>query len=62
MTNKTSPILIVDDNPENIRVLGAALERNKYKMTIATKGDAAIKMAETNPFLFPSSRPKSHCI
>lgn len=46
MTNKTSHILIVDDNPENIRVLGAALERNKYKMTIATKGDVAIKMAE----------------
>ncbi len=46
MTNKASHILIVDDNPENIRVLGAALERNKYKMTIATNGGAAIKMAE----------------
>ncbi len=46
MTPKTSHILIVDDNPENIRVLGAALERHKYKITIATNGQAAIKMAE----------------
>jgi DNA-binding response OmpR family regulator len=45
MENKTPHILIVDDNPENIRVLGAALDRFQYKITIATNGEMALKMA-----------------
>lgn len=46
MTEPIPHILIVDDNPENIRVLGAVLAQKKYKMTIATGGEAAIKAAE----------------
>ncbi len=46
MTYKTSHILIVDDNPENIGVLGAALEQFNYKITIAKNGVQAIKVAE----------------
>jgi DNA-binding response OmpR family regulator len=46
MTPKHSHILIVDDNPENIRVLGAALQQNRYKITVAPNGETAVKMAE----------------
>lgn len=46
MTSKNSHILIVDDNPENIKVLGAALALNKYEITIATNGETALKVTD----------------
>lgn len=46
MSNKPAHILIVDDNPENIRVLGTVLAQNKYQMTIATSGETALKAVE----------------
>jgi DNA-binding response OmpR family regulator len=46
MPSKNSNILIVDDNPENIKVLGAALALSKYEITIATNGEAALKATE----------------
>jgi CheY-like chemotaxis protein len=45
MKNLHPHILIVDDNSENIRVIGAALSQNKYNISIATHGDMALKMA-----------------
>lgn len=46
MTDKTPHIHIVDDNPENIRVLGAALAPYKYQITVATNGEIALKAVE----------------
>ena len=46
MLNNTSHILIVDDNPENIRVLGTSLGQFDYKMTIALNGKSALKAVE----------------
>jgi DNA-binding response OmpR family regulator len=46
MTTKNSHILIVDDNPDNVRVLGTILEQNNYRMTIAPNGELALKAAE----------------
>jgi two-component system, sensor histidine kinase and response regulator len=46
MLNTTAHILIVDDNPDNIRVLGSVLAQNKYKMTIAPNGILALKAAK----------------
>lgn len=49
MANKPPHIVIVDDNPENIRVLGAVFPPNKYQITIATNGETALKTVEQNP-------------
>lgn len=46
MLNNTAHILIVDDNPENIRVLGSSLGEFNYKMTIALNGESALKAVE----------------
>jgi DNA-binding response OmpR family regulator len=46
MLSTTAHILIVDDNPDNIRVLGSVLSQNKYKMTIAPNGVLALKAAK----------------
>jgi CheY-like chemotaxis protein len=46
MKSKPPHILIVDDNPENIRVLGTALASYKYQITVATNGEIALKAAE----------------
>jgi CheY-like chemotaxis protein len=46
MINKTPNILIVDDNPENIRVLGAALSSYEYEITVATNGEDALNAVE----------------
>lgn len=43
MTNETSHILIVDDNPENIRVLGTILRQQNCQLTIAQNGLQAIE-------------------
>ena len=42
MPQKKPLILIVDDNPENIRVLGAALKSTEYYLTVAMNGQSAI--------------------
>jgi two-component system sensor histidine kinase/response regulator len=38
----SSSILIVDDNPQNLQVLGKVLKDNKYEIEFATNGDAAL--------------------
>jgi CheY-like chemotaxis protein len=46
MTAKNSHILIADDNPENIRVLGTVLRQKNCRITIAQNGVQALKAAE----------------
>ena len=42
-------ILIVDDTPENLRVLGDMLEEEGYELLIATNGPDALETARTHP-------------
>ncbi len=52
MTEKKALILIVDDNPENIRVLGAALKSPEYNLSVALNGESALNIIEKeNPSL-----------
>jgi two-component system, sensor histidine kinase and response regulator len=44
--NKTPTVLIVDDNSNNIKVVGLTLRRLNYKILIATNGKDAIEMVE----------------
>ncbi len=46
MLEKKALILIVDDNPENIRVLGAALKSTDYNLSVALNGQSALNMIE----------------
>lgn len=39
----TSSILIVDDNPQNVQVLGKLLQESKYEIEFATNGPAALE-------------------
>ncbi len=41
-------LLIVDDLPENIKVLGNSLQRDEYLISFATSGEQAIDMAMRN--------------
>jgi DNA-binding response OmpR family regulator len=41
-------LLIVDDLPENIKVLGNSLQRDEYLISFATSGEQAIDMAAKN--------------
>ena len=41
-------LLIVDDIPENIKVLGSCLENESYVISFATSGEQAIEMALKN--------------
>lgn len=41
-------LLIVDDLPENIKVLGKSLQRDEYLISFATSGEQAIEMATSN--------------
>jgi len=43
--HRKQKILIVDDVPENIRMLGQTLKSNDYKVSFATNGKDAIKIA-----------------
>lgn len=43
-------ILIVDDNPQNLQVLGKILMGNNYKIEFATSGEAALDWLTTNQF------------
>lgn len=53
MTDNTKAlILIVDDNPDNIRVLGTALKSTEYNVSVALNGETALKLIEKeNPDL-----------
>ena len=42
-------ILIVDDTPENLRVLGDMLEQNGYEVLVAGSGPEAIENATAAP-------------
>jgi two-component system sensor histidine kinase/response regulator len=51
MTKSFSPaILIVDDNPQNVQVLGKLLQENKYEIEFATNGQAALEWLNTRQF------------
>lgn len=43
-------ILIVDDNPENIKVVGSILERENMDISFALDGDTALKMLVESKF------------
>lgn len=43
---KNAHFLIVDDNPENIQVLGLALSQHECTISIASDGETALKIAE----------------
>lgn len=49
-TTPLSAILIVDDNPQNLQVLGKILLENKYKIEFSTSGEAALKWLKTRKF------------
>jgi putative two-component system response regulator len=40
-------ILIIDDNPDNIRILSETLEPQGYEIFLASKADQGIKLAGT---------------
>ena len=42
-------LLIVDDGPENLRVLGEMLEREGYAVRIALNGPEALESAKASP-------------
>jgi two-component system sensor histidine kinase/response regulator len=48
--SKTSSILIVDDNPQNLQVLGNILLENNYKIEFSTRGEAALEWFKTRSF------------
>ena len=43
-------ILIVDDNPKNLQVLGKLLQAEKFEMEFAIDGNAALDWVDTKPF------------
>lgn len=47
-TKLESQLLIVDDMPENIRILGSSLEYEGYVISFATSGEQAIEIALKN--------------
>ncbi|MBU2896673.1 HD domain-containing phosphohydrolase [Vibrio hepatarius] len=42
-------ILVVDDVPDNIRILKSVLEKGNYSVRAATNGEKALKLASTSP-------------
>jgi len=48
---KSQPsILVVDDNPKNLEILGKLLQGEKYKIEFAVDGKSAIEWLEIRPF------------
>jgi len=45
MKSKRENILIVDDDPNNIRILGTVLREKNYNIAVATNGNQALNMA-----------------
>lgn len=50
MTTKASKILIVDDTPKNIQVVGAILQNHHYQVAFATTGNKALKAIEQHDY------------
>ena len=50
--SKSDPqsVLIVDDNPQNLQVLGKLLKENNYKIEFATNGNAALEWINKKSF------------
>jgi two-component system sensor histidine kinase/response regulator len=48
--NVNSRILIVDDNPHNLQVLGRLLQEKNYEIEFATSGKAALEWIESQQF------------
>lgn len=48
--NTNSRILIVDDNPQNLQVLGRLLQEKNYEIEFATNGKAALEWLESQQF------------
>lgn len=46
METRQLGILVVDDNPENLRVLSALLEKEGYEVRVATNGKQALETIE----------------
>ncbi|MEI6888671.1 MAG: hybrid sensor histidine kinase/response regulator [Bacteroidales bacterium] len=49
-TTVTNRILIVDDNPKNLQVLGKFLQNEQYELEFAINGSAALEWLEIKPF------------
>ena len=47
--NNKKLILIIDDTPENLRLLGEMLEKAGYEVLLATSGPEALQIAEASP-------------
>jgi len=45
--NYNTLILIVDDNPHNLQVLGSILEKNDFETAVALNGQQALEFVET---------------
>jgi two-component system sensor histidine kinase/response regulator len=50
MQPPSSAILIVDDNPKNLQLLGKVLQENKYVIEFSTSGKAALEWLKTRHF------------
>lgn len=50
MQSCSRAILIVDDNPQNIQVLGKLLQENKYEIEFANSGEAALEWLNVRQF------------
>jgi two-component system, sensor histidine kinase and response regulator len=48
--SQPSAILIVDDNPQNLQVLGTILKDNNYKIEFSISGEAALKWLDSRHF------------
>jgi len=48
-TGQKFKILIVDDNPNNIQVVGSILRENEYAIGYAMDGQQAIEILKNNP-------------
>ena len=47
MKEHTKSVLIVDDNPENLRVMSIMLAREKFLIRVANNGEEAIESIKT---------------
>lgn len=45
MSDKKDLVLVVDDNPQNLQVLGPMLEKKGYDVAFATSGEQALEFA-----------------
>ncbi len=50
MQNDKKLILIVDDNPENIKMLGSLLIKNGYEIGVSTGGHKALEFIKNELF------------